>query len=408
MAVFEYIAINGKGRQTKGVIDAESVRAARLKLKGQGLFPTSMTESDRAYARRGWNINLDFSQRRVSVTELSVSTRQLATLVGAGMPLVEALRALADQTDHPYFRKVLAEVSDKVNEGATLADSLRSYQKVFPRLFVNMIAAGEASGTLDLVLERLSDLLESQAILRRKIVSALTYPALMITLCLAVVILLLAYVVPQITVIFAEQHATLPLPTQIVIALSDFARKFWWIVILAIALIVIWARSYRRSAGGRLRIDSAKLKAPFFGALILKIATARFARNLGTMLESGVELLSALSIVKNIVGNVLLENAVEESITGVREGRDLAGELHKAHLFPRLLIHMIAIGERSGQLEGMLLRAASSYESEVNALVSGLTSIIEPLLILFLALIVGFIIASVMLPMLQMSTLAGL
>ncbi len=408
MAVFEYQAINKRGRAVRGVIDAESIRAARLKLKRDGIFPTSMVETRESEpAARGWNVKLDLSRRRVSLTQMSVATRQLATLVGAGMPVVEALRALSDQVDQPSFRRVIAEISDAVNEGSTMASAMRNYPKVFPRIYSNMIASGEASGTLDVVLERLADLLERQAALRRKVVSALTYPVLMVCLCLGVVVLLLAYVVPEITAIFQEQNATLPLPTRVVIGLSALIRSYGWVGAILAAGAFLALQRYRNTPGGARRLSRLQLQLPLVGSLTLKIATSRFARNLGTMLQSGIEVLGALAIVKNIIGNVVLEEAVESAITGVREGRDLASELNKTQLFPRLLIHMVAIGERTGQLEHMLIRAANSYESEVDATVGALTSILEPVLIVFLAVIVGSILASVMLPMLEMSSLAG-
>lgn len=409
MPVFEYKALTQNGRQTKGLIDADSIRSARLKLKQQGIYPTSLLETRQREKIRGTTTIFEFRRGKVSATQLGLATRQLSTLVGAGMPLVEALRALADQVDDEYIKRVIGEVSDRVNEGTTMADALKSYPRIFPRLFVNMVASGEASGSasFEIVLERLADLLESQAALRRKIMAALTYPILMLFLCLGVVILLLAFVVPQITAIFKEQKATLPVPTRIVIALSNFAQDYWWAIIAAIIFVALGLKKYAATAAGRKRLDALKLRLPIFGAIHLKVATSRFARNLGTLLGSGVEILTALSIVKNIIGNVLLENAIESASEGVREGKSLAAELARANLFPRMLIHMISIGEKTGKLESMLGRAANAYDSEVNAVVTGLTALLEPILIFFLAGIVGVILASVMLPMLEMSSLSG-
>lgn len=406
MAVFVYKAINAEGRQIKGVIDAESIRLARQRLKQQGIFPTQVQEGQAPTAKtislRGL---MGGKGVKISTAQLAVVTRQFATLVAAGMPLVEGLRALADQIDQPAHKGVIAEVGDKVNEGSTLANAMRDYPSFFPRLYVNMVASGEASGTLDMVLERLADLLEAQAALRRKIVSALTYPVLMLCLCFGVIMLLLAYVVPQITAIFQDRKVTLPLPTRIVIGLSDFVQSHWFLIILALCLAIAGFRWYARTAAGHRKIDSILLKLPLIGPLQLRLATSRLARNLGMMLASGIEMLTALSIAKNITGNVLLEEAIERAIEGVREGSPLAVELNKSGLFPRLLIHMVAIGEKTGSLEQMLLRAAEAYESEVDAVVAGFTSILEPVLIIFLALVVGGILASVMLPMLEMTSL---
>ncbi|MCB0325675.1 MAG: type II secretion system inner membrane protein GspF [Bdellovibrionales bacterium] len=407
MAVFTYKAFNSRGRQVKGVIDAESARAARQKLKAQGIFPTDLQESARTDVARseaqGYSLR---RTRRIGAGHLAVITRQLATLVAAGMPLVESLKALGEQIDQPTVREVIAEVRDKVNEGSTLAASMREYPAVFPKLYVNMVASGEASGSLDAVLSRLADLLEAQAELQRKVISALTYPILMLVLCFGVILLLLAYVVPQITSIFENQGAVLPLPTRIVIGLSEFVQGYWLLLVAAIIGGAIGLRSYSKTERGRKGIDGFLLRLPVLGNLRLKIATSRFARNLGMMLTSGIELLTALAIVKNIIGNVLLEEAVESAIEGVREGSSLAGELNKSELFPRLLIHMTAIGERTGQLENMLLRAANAFESEVDSVIAGFTSILEPVLIIVLALVVGAILASVMLPMLEMTSLA--
>jgi general secretion pathway protein F len=408
MAVYAYKAINKSGKPTKGVIDAENLRSARQKLKSDGIFPTELHESrtrESSFNLSG-NINLN-RPKRVTTSQLSVVTRQFATLVAAGMPLVESLKALGDQIDHTTLKEVIAEIRDKVNEGDNLANSLEQYPNIFPRLYVNMVASGEASGSLDLVLERLADLLESQAELQRKFVSALTYPVLMLLLCFGVILLLLGYVVPQITTIFENQGATLPLPTKIVIAASDFVKSYWWVLIGMLVAGVFGIKAYAKTPQGKQKLDRLFLRLPLLGPLRLKIATSRFSRNLGTMLASGIRLLGALGIVKNILGNVVLEEAVDSAIEGVREGGNLADELDKAHLFPSLLIHMIAIGERTGQLEQMLGRAASAYESEVDAVISGFTSVLEPLLIIFLAFVVGAILAAVMLPMLEMTSLAG-
>lgn len=409
MAVFTYKALDTKGRATKGIVDAENVRVARQKLKQQGIFPTSIEESD---SPRSSTASFSLStplgrERRVDSATLAVTTRQLATLVGAGMPLVESLRALGEQIDHRTLRQVIAQVGDEVNEGSTLAAAMRRYPRVFPKLFANMVASGEASGSLDVVLNRLAELLETQSALKRKVGSALVYPALMLTLCFGVIVLLLTYVVPQITQIFSNKNAVLPLPTRIVIQLSDLVQAYWYVGLIVIALVLFWFPRYRHSPSGRERIDRLLLRLPMIGGLTLKIATTRFAKNLGTMLASGIELLTALGIARNIVGNALLERAIDGAIEGVREGGSLAAELERAHIFPRLLIRMISVGEKTGQLEEMLLRSAAGYESEVTATIAGLTSILEPMLILFLAMVVGGVLAAVMLPMLEMTSLAG-
>ena len=408
MAVFEYRALNAKGSTTKGIVDAENLRAARVKLRQQGVFPTALNETNReTTGPKSWNVNIDLSRKRVNLNELAVSTRQLSTLVGAGMPLVDSLRALGDQVDHKPFRSIISEIADLLSEGSSFADAIRKYPKIFPRLYANMVASGEVSGTLDMVLARLADLLENQAALRRKVTSALTYPILMMFLCIGVVILLMAYVVPQITQIFKDQGVTLPLPTRIVIGTSEFVQGYWPLVLGMVFGAVFLVRRWSQTPEGRKRLHSLILRTPIFGTMVLKVATARLARNLGTMLQSGIEVLSALNIAKNIVGNVVLEEAIEKAAIGVREGRSLAKELRTSAVFPSLLIHMVAIGERTGQLDSLLLRSADAYENEVNSFLSGLTAILEPIMIIFLAVIVGGILAAVMLPMLEMTNLSA-
>ncbi len=405
MAVYEYTALSEKGRKVKGHVDAESVRAARVRLKKQGIYPTTLEESQSKKVSKTKDVGAYFQRQGVSSAALGIVTRQLATLSAAGMPLVEALKNLADQVDQPRLKTVIASIADRVNEGSTFAESIRQHPKVFPPLYGNMVASGEASGTLDLVLERLADLLETDAQLKRKVLAALAYPVLMMILCFGVVILLLAYVVPKLTVIFEEHKAALPLPTEIVIAASDFVKSYWWLIFALIVGSVVLFNRYAATKLGRIKIDGMKLRLPLIGPLLTKVAAARFSQTLGTMLSSGVELLSALNIVKNIVGNVVLKEAIEHVSEGVREGKGLSRELERTKLFPRLLTQMVSIGERTGQLDKMLLRAASNYESELNAIVAGLTAILNPILILFLAGVVGMILISVMLPMLEMTSL---
>ncbi|MBP9838970.1 MAG: type II secretion system inner membrane protein GspF [Proteobacteria bacterium] len=409
MGVFQYTALDAKGKNIKGIVDAENARIARLKLKQQGIFPTQLQETDAKQnsPRQSMNFLKKSRSKSVDTATLGIATRQLATLVGAGMPLVEAMRALSEQIDHQTLKQVITEVTEQVNEGSTLASSLKRYPKAFPKLYANMIASGETSGTLEIVLNRLAELLESQTALRRKVTSAMIYPALMITLCFGVIILLLTYVVPQITQIFASKKAALPLPTEIVIEASNFLKNYWYILLGLLSIFILWFNSFKNSEKGKRQIDIILLRLPIIGNLNLKIATSRFAKNLGTMLESGIELLTALATVKNIIGNIILEEVVEEAIEGVREGGSLSVQLDKSKKFPTLLIRMIAVGEKTGQLQDMLLRAATSYENEVNAIISGFTAILEPVLILILAVIVGGVLAAVMLPMLEMTSLAG-
>lgn len=405
MPVYEYTAIGGGGKQQKGSIDAENLRAARQKLRAQNLFPTDMKESSVSGKAKSQDVSKYFQSDRVNTKDLSVMTRQLATLIGAGLPLVAALSALSDQTGSKTLQRIIIDIREKVEEGGALAKAMGAFPKAFPRLFVNMIASGEASGTLDAVLENLADYLEAQLELRRKVSSALFYPALMLCFCTLVVMGLLAFVVPNIVEIFQKQGATLPVPTRIMLALSHGLVSYWYLIIGGIAGVIALVQWYYRQPKGRENFDRALLKLPIIGPMYLKICTARVSRTLGTLLTSGVGLLNALEIARNLVGNVHLTRALEDARIGVSEGRSLAKELARSGFFPPLLSHMIAVGEASGKLEAMLSKAGRSYENEVSASLAGLTSLIEPLMMIVLGGIVFSIVISILLPMVDLVNL---
>jgi general secretion pathway protein F len=405
MPIFEYSALDRKGKATKGSVDAENARAARQKLKTQGIFVTSIEESLKANAETTRDIKRLFQSDSVSTTELAIATRQLATLAGAGIPIVEALSALSEQVESINLRRIIIDVREKVQEGSNLAKAMALFPKAFPKLYVNMVSAGEASGTLEAVFENLADYLESQVELRRQISSSMFYPILMLAFCFLVVIGLLVFVVPSIVDIFIKQGAKLPLPTTIMLGISNFLVAYWPLMIAMIIGLVYLARWYYKSEKGRAKFDLKILSVPLIGTLILKINCARISRTLGTLLQNGVGLLEALTIVRNIVNNVRLAQALENARDGVREGKSLSKELARSGLFPSMMIHMIGIGETSGRLEGMLAKAGKSYENDVNATLSGLTSLIEPLMMIGLGGVVFSIVISIMLPMVDMINL---
>jgi general secretion pathway protein F len=405
MPLFEYVAIDAAGKQTKGTVDAENVRSARQRLRAQKLFPTEVREGAVESAAKTKDVVRYIRTPQVSLKDLSVATRQLATLVAAGLPLVSSLLALADQTENNTLKRILIQVKEEVEEGSTFAKSLGKYPKVFPNLYINMVASGEASGTLDTVLSNVADYLEGQVELRRKIWSALTYPILMLFMCGAVVVGLLVFVIPRIVEIFVKQGAVLPLPTRMVIGLSDFLIAYWYLIALAGVGISVGIREYYRKESGRDRIDKILLKTPLYGPLFIKISTARVSKTLSALLSSGVGLLGAIDITKNITTNVHMRRALDDARTGVQEGKSLARELTKSGAFPVMLSHMIAIGEKSGALEGMLDKAGKAYENEVNATLGRLTSLLEPLMMVFVGGIVLVIVVSVLLPMADLITI---
>jgi general secretion pathway protein F len=402
MPVFEYTALTKEGKNTKGNIEAENVRTARQKLKTQNLFVTEIREGTQKKSFANSDVLQSFKSNRIAVKDLTVLTRQLATLVGAGLPLVSSLQALSEQTDSLTARRIILSIKERVEEGSDLAKALSGFPTSFPTLYVNMVASGEESGTLDAVLENLADYLEAQQELRRKISSALFYPILMFGFCTLVVIGLLTFVVPQIVEIFQKQGAILPLPTRILLGISAGLTGYWWLIIAVVAGAVYGFRVWSKTVDGRNIVDRVLLKLPLIGLLYTKIATARVSRTLGTLLSTGVSLLTAMDIAKNIVNNIHVKNALEEAAIGVREGKSLAAELGRSGIFPSMLGHMVAVGERSGRLEPMLLKAGKAYESDVQASLAGLTSLIEPIMIITLGGIVFSIVIAVLMPMVDL------
>lgn len=400
MPVFEYNGISTTGKKLKGNIDAENIRTARQKLKSQGIYVTDIQEGLESNVSKKGDIN--FLKNKVSLKDLSIITSQLTTLIVAGLPLVNALQALAEQTESRNLKRILTDVRESVEEGNAFHKSLANFPKAFPKLYVNMIESGEASGKLDSILDNLSKYLEGQLALRRQVTSSLFYPTLMFAFCTLVVIGLLAFVVPSIVEIFEKQGGTLPLPTRIVVGISDIIIGYWWMFIVVIAGIFIGFKKYTHTEKGKYNFDLFLIKMPLIGKLYTKVATARIASTIGTLFSGGVQLLSCLDIAKNIVNNVHFRASLEQARDGVEKGKSLSSELSKSGLFPPLLSHMIAVGEKSGQLEQMLSRAAKSYEDEVKSTLSALTSLIEPLMIIGLGGIVFSIVISILMPMVGM------
>ncbi len=402
--LYKYTAFGSNGKEVKGSLESDSVRAAREKLRTQGLKPTKIDEvvSKKSFSTKDITIK---RAKKINTIQLAVMTRQLATLLGAGMPLVDSMRALSEQLDTPFLKQVMGNVRERVTEGAAFNVALEAQGDTFPKLYIRMIKSGEASGTLDMVLTRLADMLEGQAMLNRKIISAITYPVLMLFLCLGVIILLLAYVVPQISVIFKERGKALPFITEVIINISDLIRGYWWLMGIIIFFLLIIFQRYIKTTEGRYKLDKLIVTMPIFGHIFLKVATSRLATNLGTMLKSGIELLTALSISKNILSNTYLEETIKTASEGVEQGKSLSMLLSQSQKFPKILIHMTAIGEQTGSLDEMLIRVGKNMETEVEAIVAGLTSLLEPILIIFLAFIVGGILAAVMLPMLEVTSI---
>lgn len=408
MPVFEYVAIDSAGKSRKGIIDADSPRAARRKLRSDGIYPTHLEQTQAGeISERPSRLELRLPLQRVRRAELVSTTRQLATLLTAGLPLVSALSGVLEQVKRTALRKVLSQVRERVKEGMSLAAALQEHSAVFPAVYTAMIHAGETSGTLELVVERLADFGEQQLALERKVRSTLAYPILMLVVGVGVVAFLMAYVIPRVTQIFVDMKQELPLPTIILIQVSELFHKYWPLALIGIIGCFFAARYYVKTDAGRRRYDRLLLKLPLVGPIVEKVAIARITRTLGTLLHNGVPLLSAMEIVRSLVNNVILQQAIEEARQEISEGASITTPLARGGVFPPSVIQMISVGEQSGNLEGMLFKVAETFDSEVESSVTTLTSLLGPFMILFLAFFVGFVVLAVLLPIFEMSHLIG-
>jgi general secretion pathway protein F len=403
VAVFEWQGVDGKGRNVKGVRDADNARVLRTLLRKEGILATAIDEEHIARTKTAREVNFKRYFQRVSTLDVGIITRQLATLLRSGVPLVEALSALIEQVENPMLGSALTNIRDKVNEGTSFADALRAHPAIFEDLYVNMVAAGETSGTLDMVLERLAEHLDAASRLRSKVGAALAYPAFMLIFGVGVISLLMLVVVPKMTSIFDGFDATLPWYTRLLIFVSETLGNFWWLILALIIGAVVAVRRWRSTEQGRANWDKRLLKMPMIGSLVLMIAVARFSRTLGTLLSSGVPVLTALDITRNVLGNVELMRVVEDARGAIREGESIAAPLKRSGAFPPIVTHMIAIGERSGQLEQMLGHVAAAYEHQVDARLATLTSLLEPIMIVVMGVMAGSIAFSILMPLMQIN-----
>jgi general secretion pathway protein F len=406
MPVYEYTGLNTSGKTMKGILDADSPVAARQKLRGSGIFPVEVRET--------LSKPRDLPSRPVSILgllkgvkpgEISAMTRQLSILLGAGVPLVKSLEALISQIANPTLKKIMAQIKESVNQGNSLAFSLSQHPRIFSNMYVNMVHSGEASGSLDVVLARLAEFGEHQQALRGRFKAALAYPLFMSVIGTGVLFFLITFIVPNITRIFTEMHQALPLPTMVLIGVSRFLLSYWWVILLLFISGIVVLRYSRRRPGVRYIWDKVKLRIPLLGSVNQKIAVARFGRTLGSLLQAGVPLISALQIVGKIVGNSLIASVLDNAVDDIQAGKSLAATLSQSQWFPPMVVQMVSVGEQSGELEAMLNKIADTHEREVESHVMALTSMLEPFMILIMGLIVGFIVISILLPIFEMSQL---
>lgn len=404
MPVYEYKALNRSGRKVKGIVDAESSKTARILLKKKGIYVTDIyNKSQKRSKGKGGRSNA-----KVNVEDLSLVTRQLATLLGASIPLVDALGIASEQTENSALKEAFSDLRNQVNEGGTLNKALLRYPKIFDRIYVSMVEAGEVSGTLDVILIRLAEFTESQSELRSKLKSAMTYPAVMLTFMTLLISGLFVFMIPNMKQIFEDnEDIELPMLSKIVFAISDFMLDYWIVIFAAIGLSIFLFIIWKRSPSGSASWDAIKLKLPVFGDLIRMVAVARFCRTLATLLTGGVPMLNAMSIVRNVVDNETLAKAIDEARDNISEGESIAGPLRRSGEFPPIVIHMINVGEKTGEIESMLNQVSDSYDFQVRNKVDSFTSILEPVMLVLMGLIVSVIVFAVVLPMLAMQEGVG-
>jgi general secretion pathway protein F len=413
--LYTWKGLNASGKPATGTRESDGPKALRQALRKENVFITELHEvvaghqskqsvAASASGAKGLRREIDFKRffERVRAQDVAIFTRQLATLLHAGIPLAEALGALAEQSDHRKLQLILAGIRQKVNEGSALADALADHRTVFSELFINMVRSGESAGNLDAVLVRMADFLDTQNELRSKVSSAMAYPILMGIVGTVVMTVLMVVVVPPIAGIFADSGKALPWNTQLLIGAAAIAGGYWWLVLPLLAGAVVLGRRWVRRPKGRALMDRVKLKLIIAGRLIRLLAVARFARTLATMLSSGVPVLTALEIVKRVLNNTVLEKVIEDARVAIREGESIAVTLRKSGQFPSMMCHMVAVGERSGQLEAMLENVAGAYERDVEMEVTRLTSLLAPIMILIMAVGVGFIVFSILVPIMDM------
>ncbi len=401
MPVYKYKAIDESGKAVQGVIDAESPKSATEKLKRQGVFLSSLNEAKQSKAR-------SFNPfKGIKISELAVTTRQFSTLISAGLPLEASLSALSEQTEDAKLGQVLAEVRERVSEGSSLANALSEHKNVFSELYINIVKAGEASGTLDIVLLRLADFLETQAALTSRVRGALIYPMFMFLIGGGVLFFTMTYVIPRIAKIFEESQSSLPLMTLILIKISDFLNNNIILMLILTAALIFGAHRFYITERGRMFFDRLTLRLPVFGKLTSMVVISRFTRTLGTLLSSGIPLLDALQIGEAVMGNKVYGKTLEEVRDNVREGASLAQPLRDSGVFPPLVTRMIAVGEQTGEMEAMLTKVADIYDQQVETTVSTLTSLLEPVMIVIIGAIMGFIVFAVLLPIFNLTSTVG-
>lgn len=415
MAKFNYVATDQKGKEVNGSIEAENTVQAINLLRGKGLFPTNITES---IQKSGQMMGTFPGAKAVKESliprivraisggvrpkQLTVFTRQLAVLIDAGLPILKSLFVLTEQEKSRALKETTQMLAEAVEGGSTFSEALSRHPKIFTKLYVSMVRAGETGGVLDEVLNRLAEFMEKSERLKARIKSAMIYPTLVLVFAIGIVTFLVTVIVPKFADIFLEMEIDLPTMTSVLIQVSDFSKRRWYVFVLGFTLLIFLARAYYRTKNGKYRLDKLSLKIPIFGDLIRKVNIARFSRTLGTLIASGVPILRALNIVRDTIGNDVVARAVTLIHDSIREGESIVGPMKESQVFPPMVISMVDVGEQTGNLAEMLTKIADNYDEEVDVAVQGLTAVLEPLLIIVLAFIVGFIVIAMFLPLIKL------
>jgi type IV pilus assembly protein PilC len=394
MSVFVWEGKLANGSIRKGELEAADKAAAAMLLKRQRIVPTKLKTKPK---------NIALFDKRIKTKELVVFTRQFSTMISAGLPLVQCLEILSSQQPNPTLKKVLAQIKQDVEGGSTFADALSKHPKVFDSLFVNLVSAGEIGGVLDTVLIRLAVYMEKNEHLKNKIKSAMTYPIIVLCVAFGVVAVLMIFVIPTFQDLFIQFGSALPGPTQFVVDLSRVFRSYWYVMIGLIFLFIIGFRQVRKNKTGRFYTDKLALRLPIFGPLLKKVAVAKFTRTLGTMISSGVPIMDGLDITSKTAGNVIVENAIRAVRSAISEGKSMSEPLEQTGIFPGMVVQMISVGEATGAMDQMLAKIADFYDDEVDVAVEALTSALEPMLMVFLGGIIGFVVVAMYLPIFKMA-----
>jgi len=401
MAIYEYKGLDRTGKEVKASVNSEGINQAKSKIKTMGIMLIDIKEKKSGASKDKGSFSFGGS---IKVEELALFTRQLATLAKAKIQIVEALSALMDQTDHPKLKVILSEIRGKVNEGTSLAKAFGDYPKVFDNVYVNMVEAGEQSGNLEIVLLRLADFTESQTKLKNQIKGAITYPVIMVIIGMLMFGIIFTVVIPKITKIFETMDKALPWSTQLCIWISDFLLNYWYMVIIGMFASYYFFMRYINSPKGEQWWHKVLLRLPIIGEITTMINVSRFCSTLATLMSSGVPILTAMTIVKNVIANVHMARAVDEAKVLIKEGGSMATPLKASGYYPTMVTHMITLGEKSGELEPMLKIVSDNYEDQVNNKLSGLTSVLEPIMMVGMGLAVGFIVFSVVIPMMELNS----